>query len=554
MSKKYLNIVGVLGIIFLVLGFVINPYVFGKVKSLHNEWSIARFYLFSFHLLVVGTIFLLSFLLIKKSTKTNSNKYFLLVVFFASLGIVVVGFIFSPSFAVNNLIPTKFLADDGKNRLLSFQLYAITGGLIVVIISLLVFLKRNYASFLWRSILTLLIGLIGYLFLMKVTYINYKYPSNIIFKTSEYKNVTKLLLGQDILLSEFEPKSILKVNNKVVKRAKFPVIDINFHLSSGMQSPHDAKICNNPDTLIELMNLLNIRILVNSDGKIKKLEKVLNTFAEKYPGRVINFWPSGFPAGIITDKRLAELPIELENEVNKGALGDGELWKNLGLKTKDSSGKLLVVDDPRIDPLWDKAGELGIPILWHMGDPPNFFMPIDRHNETYEMLRVNSDWSYNGPQFPSMETILKQRENVFKKHPNTIFIGCHFGFTPHDLSYTSYLLDTYPNYYVELSTVLSQLGRQPFTARKFFIKYQDRILFGTDSGNSFDEKGWTFKKIFRTYFEFLETENEFFEYPFQGAVDQGYWKIYGLNLPDEVLEKVYHLNAEKLIFKSKTKN
>ncbi|HSR16460.1 MAG TPA: amidohydrolase family protein, partial [Ignavibacteriaceae bacterium] len=155
------------------------------------------------------------------------------------------------------------------------------------------------------------------------------------------------------------------------------------------------------------------------------------------------------------------------------------------------------------------------------------------------------------PGIPSRESVLKARENVIKKHPNTIFIGAHMGQNVDDLKYIAYLLDTYPNYYVEPSSTLSDLGKQPYTSRKFFIKYQDRILFGTDGGSLFGVKGWTVEKFYQAYFEFFETENEFISYPLQGAINQGDWKICGINLPDSVLEKIYYKNAEKILSKKK---
>jgi len=185
--------------------------------------------------------------------------------------------------------------------------------------------------------------------------------------------------------------------------------------------------------------------------------------------------------------------------------------------------------------------------LWHLGDQAAMFQPIDRFNERYQELRSFPEWSYYGSQFPRRETIMKGRENVLKKHPNTNIIGCHMGWNVDDLSYAGYLLDTYPNYYLDLSTTLSELGRQPYTTRKFFIKYQDRIVFGTDGGSLYGVKGWTVEKFYQAHWEFFETENEYIDYPMQGAINQGNWKIYGINLPDSVLQKIYYKNAEKLL-------
>jgi predicted TIM-barrel fold metal-dependent hydrolase len=235
----------------------------------------------------------------------------------------------------------------------------------------------------------------------------------------------------------------------------------------------------------------------------------------------------------------------LEENVKKGARGL-KVWKQVGLKYKDDFGKIIPVDDPHYDPVWAKAGELRVPVLWHIGDPSPFFQPVDRFNERYEELKRYPEWSFYGPRFPTWSTLLKQRENVLKKHPETIFIGAHMGHNMDDLSYLAYLLDTYPNYYVDIGACLLELGRQPYSARKFFIKYQDRILFGSDGGAMFDQE-WTIDKLYSTYFEFLETENEYVDYPIWGQINRARWKIYGINLPDEVLENVYYKNAEKIL-------
>ena len=234
--------------------------------------------------------------------------------------------------------------------------------------------------------------------------------------------------------------------------------------------------------------------------------------------------------------------------VTMGAQGL-KVIKNLGLEIRDPSGNLVPIDAPRFDPIWDRAGELKIPVLMHLTDPTPFFYPVDRYNERYEELREFPSWSYFGPEFPKKETLLLQREHLLEKHPKTIFIFPHMADNPENLSYIGYLLDKYSNLYVDFSSRLPELGRQPYTARKFFIKYQDRILFGSDGGYGLDPKGsWPAERYFRTYFEFLETSNEYFEYPLFGIQKQGGWRIYGIDLPDSVLEKIYYKNAEKILY------
>ena len=215
-----------------------------------------------------------------------------------------------------------------------------------------------------------------------------------------------------------------------------------------------------------------------------------------------------------------------------------KISKSLGLSDKDSTGKLITVDDPRIDPIWAKCGELGIPVEIHVTDPKAFFTPVDRFNERYDELGMNPEWSFYGDQYPEKEEILAARNRVIARHPDTIFIGAHFGNLPEELETVAGWLDSWPNFYVDIDARISELGRQPYSARRFFIKYQDRILFGTDTPCRAD--------AYRLYFRFLETDDEYID-PTSAHKLQGRWMIYGLYLPDEVLEKIYNKNALKIL-------
>ena len=550
MSKKSLLIIGLIGIVIILTSFFLNPSLIENIvyhgKSI-SPWRsfqihIIQLFLFAIGIAIVLVTFVFSYIL-----KEGKTKFYLLSVCIIGVGITVIGIISNSSFFQKSLNIYQ-LEIETLHAIYNLQLTIITIGCLIFAIPLFIYIFRFLKAKKTWGIISVSFILIIYLVLIYSNFIDKRYPNNVILKTSSYSKIFDLLVGRDILLSDYEPRSTLIVGRKHITKAKYPVIDINFHLNSSFQTENDKMVLE-PENLVRSMDSVGIKIIVNTDGLWGNLER----YTKLYPDRFINFYPSGFPAGVMSDERLAELPENLEKAVEKGVRGDGELWKNLGLKTRDSSGKVIPVDDPRLDPLWDKAAELGVPILWHMGDPAAFFQPINKYNERYEELRRIPEWSYYGPQFPKREEILKQRENVFKKHSRTIFIGCHFGFNPENLKYVSYLLDTYPNYYVELSTVLSDLGKQPYTARKFFIKYQDRILFGSDGGNGFNEKGWTIEKYYRAYFEFLETSNEYISYPLQGVINQGNWKIYGIDLPDSVLEKVYYKNAEKILFPNRNK-
>ncbi len=207
---------------------------------------------------------------------------------------------------------------------------------------------------------------------------------------------------------------------------------------------------------------------------------------------------------------------------------------------KDKSGKLIAIDDPRLDPIWEECGRLGLPVAIHSGDPEAFFHPIDVKNERYEELIEHPDWSFYGPQFPSLESLLEARNRVFARHPGTTFISLHMGW-PENLDWVEQMLKRYPNVYAEFGARQAELGRQPRRTRKLFLDYQDRILFGTDNSPEIE--------MYTNNFRWLETADEQFDY--WGYPGQGRWKISGLQLPDSVLEKIYHLNAERMFAKAK---
>jgi uncharacterized protein len=557
MFKKPFIIIGLIGILLLIGGLLFNQSLIGSFASdgrIKSITTLTVVHIIQLLLLTLGVITILVSVFFNLIPKERRQGLYLIAICIFGLVVIVIGVFSSPAFFHSDLIPVQRFDNDYyrslynsfdryTNLFYSLQLVLITAGCLVFLISFLLFIRKSLKlNWVW-SFLSIFLVLIIYLSLLYVYIFNKIYTNNILLTDGVFNKVFDLVAGRDLLHSEFDPEPMLVVARKEITKAKYPVIDINFHLNSSFQTDYD-RIVLKPDNLVRSMDSVGVKILVNTDGYWGGLER----YAEQYPDRFINFYPTGFRVGIMTNEDLADLPHRFEKAVKKGAHGNGELWKNLGLKTRDENGKVIPVDDPRLDPLWAKGTELNVPFIWHLGDPAAFYHPVNKHNERYEELGKNPAWSVYGERFPKREEVLKQRENVFKKHPGTIFIGAHFGMTPENLEYTGYLLDTYPNYFIELSSVLSDLGRQPYTAREFFIKYQDRILFGTDGGNNFGEKGWTVEKYYQTYFEFLETDNEYFSYPLQEVVNQGKWKIHGINLPDSVLEKVYYKNAEKILF------
>ena len=254
-----------------------------------------------------------------------------------------------------------------------------------------------------------------------------------------------------------------------------------------------------------------------------------NSYASKF----ITFTNIDF-LGFGEDGWAVRILKELELDVSYGANGL-KIYKNLGLTLKDKNGNRVTVDDPRLDPIWEKCAELEIPVLIHTGEPFQFWQPKDENNERWLELKQRPN-RYRDPEiYPPWEVIMEEQHNVFRKHPNTIFINAHLGWLGYDLESLGTLLDELPNMYTEIGAVLAELGRQPRQARQWFIKYQDRILFGKDSWNP---------EEYYVYFRVLETADEYFDYY---RKRHAFWKMYGLDLPDEVLKKVYYKNALKII-------
>jgi predicted TIM-barrel fold metal-dependent hydrolase len=335
-----------------------------------------------------------------------------------------------------------------------------------------------------------------------------------------------------LLLKDFEPKSMLHAAEHPVPRAKFPVIDVHNHVNDP-GGVHGEEIP--AAEVVRRMDKANVKKIVILTGMWgDKLQSVLDKMVKPYPDRFIVF--AQYDWSKIDDPNFsAEMVAQLDDAVRRGARGL-KVLKDLGLGVRDKTGKLIPIDDPRLDPVWEECGRLGIPVAIHSTDPEAFFTPIDNKNERYEELKSNPSWSFYGPQFPSKETLLAQRNHVFEKHPHTTFIALHVANWPENLDAVSGWLNKYPNMYVEFGARQAELGRQPRRARKFFEDYQDRILFGTDAEPE--------EAMYANYFRWLETADEYF--PYWGYPGQGRWEIYGMQLPDKILEKVYHKNADKI--------
>ena len=362
-------------------------------------------------------------------------------------------------------------------------------------------------------------------------------------RSAEQATPNEQASSETLLLSDFRPRSTLKVAKTNLQHAKFPVIDVHNHFFFRYKGQRERL-----DEYVQVMDENNIAISVSLDAVLGKETDHLKYLGQKHRNRLVSFahidfqgdgeksdpatWASsqtGFVRTCVEQLKVAKA---------NGILGI-KFFKAFGLKYKNANGSLMKIDDPRWDPIWETCGRLKLPIIIHVADPVAFFDPVDARNERIEELGRHPDWSFHGAAFPSREELLAARNRVLKRHPETIFIGAHVANNGEDLATVGQWLDEYPNLVVEIASRINELGRQPYSSRDFFIKYQDRILFGTDGP-------WEDARL-KLYWRFLETRDEYFPYSDKQPPPQGFWRIYGIYLPDEVLEKVYFGNAIRIM-------
>ena len=338
--------------------------------------------------------------------------------------------------------------------------------------------------------------------------------------------------GRDLLLRDFKPRSMLVVPVHEVERAAFPAIDVHNHVNDARGADGAVPV----DELLARMDRLNVKRIVVLTGRWgEKLQQVVDRMAKAHPDRFTVFTEPDW-SRIDEPGFGVAMAAQIRDGVARGARGL-KITKVLGLQVRDRTGQLVTVDDPRLDPMWAECGTLRIPVAIHVSDPDAFFEPVDATNERWDELGEYPEWSFHGPRFPAKRAILDARNRVFARHPGTTFIALHVANHPEDLGDVSGVLDRYPNVVVETGARHAELGRQPRRAREFFLKYQDRVLFGTDYAPE--------EAMYRNWFRFLETADEHFDY--WHAPTQGRWKISGLDLPRDVLEKVYQKNAERVL-------
>ncbi len=337
------------------------------------------------------------------------------------------------------------------------------------------------------------------------------------------------LPAQTITFEEYDPPSTLVVPEHPVTRARYPIVDIHSHHFNAAELTAEEAA-----RIVQEMDALNLRTLVNlSGGSGRQLTAAVQNMDRRYPRRFVTFANISFE-GIDDPDYGARTAAQLEQDVRNGAQGL-KIFKNLGMEVRDASGKRVPTDDPRLDPVWRKAGELGIPVLIHTGDPAPFWQPHDAQNERWLELKEVPTRIRPADKYPPFDTIMAEQHRLFAKHSNTTFINAHLGWYGNNLAKLGELLDRYPNVYTEIGAVLAELGRQPRNARAFLTKYQDRVLFGKDLYRPTE---------YHTYFRVLETADEYFDYYRRR---HAFWKMYGLDLPDDVLKKLYYKNALRLL-------
>jgi predicted TIM-barrel fold metal-dependent hydrolase len=348
-----------------------------------------------------------------------------------------------------------------------------------------------------------------------------------------------------VLLRDYAPRPALRVPAHRVERPLVPVVDAHNHLGPSFGGDWSRRPV---AELIAALDDAGVAMLVDLDGGWgDALRSEIARYQEPHPDRFAVF--AGLDYQLFgADPRFGEtLARGLRDSAAAGARGL-KVWKLLGLHVLDPRGRLVPIDDDRLDPLWETAADLDLPVLIHIADPIAFFAPLDRRNERWEELQANPDWlvhptrpldSPDAPGFPLFDELMDQLARLVGTHPQTRFIGAHVGCAAEDLALVGRMLDAYPNWNVDIAARLGELGRQPYSAREFFIRYQDRIVFGTDLAAD--------PEVYRTYYRFLETRDEYFSYDVEEIPGQGRWMIYGIELPEEVLRKVYAANARRLL-------
>jgi predicted TIM-barrel fold metal-dependent hydrolase len=362
--------------------------------------------------------------------------------------------------------------------------------------------------------------------------------------------------AQPLDITQYEPRSMLHVPETPVPRARHPVIDIHTHLTfrtereAGVPAGDAVTVLAPASELLPVMDRRNVQMMVNlTGGTGAGLARSVREFQAAHPGRFLTFTEPAYDRA--ADPGYPKAQADAIGRAHDAGARGLKVLKTLGLylRARITEGPLVAIDDPRFDPMWEACAGLGMPVAIHIADPVAFFLPIDRFNERFEELNAHPDWSFHGRDFPSFTALLEARNRLVARHPRTTFVALHVGHHAEDLAEVAASLDRHANMHVELGARIGELGRQPRAARRFFERYQDRILFGTDAVPHGDDTPQQVfgDALYQIYYRFLETEDEYFDYAPARLPPQGRWRISGLGLPDDILKKVYRDNAARVL-------
>jgi uncharacterized protein len=325
---------------------------------------------------------------------------------------------------------------------------------------------------------------------------------------------------------DYRPRSTLVVPAHMVKKARYPAIDFHGHPQGMLGSVESlARMGAQLDSLnVQMMIVAND---VSGDALRQMVATIKASPAMKDRVRVL----TGIDFRNVGPGWAARAVSQLEADVAAGAVGIGEIGKSFGQTIRKADGSRLALDDPDLDPIWQAAARFKLPVFIHTGDPQEFYRPVDYTNERWLELSLFPGRRVSPSQHPNFEELMKERDNLFRRNPKTTFVAAHMGWHANDLARLGRMMTEMPNLYVDVGAVLYDIGRQPRAAHDFFVKFQDRILFGKDSYQP---------EEYPYYWRVFETNDDYFDYY---RDYHAFWKLYGIGLPDEVLKKVYYKNA-----------
>jgi uncharacterized protein len=323
-----------------------------------------------------------------------------------------------------------------------------------------------------------------------------------------------------ILLKNWKPRSSVVVPKTMVEKAKFPAIDVHAHVNAS--TPEEVA------QWVKTMDEVGVEMTVVLTGATgAEFDRLVDLYLKKYPAR-FQLWCGMDRSAIGKPEFGKQAAAELERCYKMGARGIGEIMEKGGGFSRNPNDKIHP-DDPRCDAFWQKAAELKMPVSIHIADHPSCWTPLDNYQE-----RSPSYQNYNqvGKDVLSYEECLNMMERMLARHPKTIFIACHLANEGNDLNELSKRLDKHPNLFLDISARDYEVGRTPKAASKFLAKYPERVLFGTDLNRA--------KEMYQGWWRLFETADEYIP----GRV---WWMLYGLELPDKILDHLYRTNAKKIL-------